>query len=209
MNNYRQLADIAANNAKYEQGRVLGKELMEMAKCVPTKPYKNKTKMIVFDVETTGISPEYDEIIQISIIDGKGNKLLDEYVRPYWNSEWKEAESINGISPAMVKDAPFPHQLIPKVRGIFESAALLIAYNNSFDLSFLAKWEISTEGKKQIDVMREFAPIYGEWNEYFEDYKFQNLTTCARCCGYEFNAHNSMEDAKATLHCYRKIQELK
>lgn len=206
LENYKQLADAAASNEKYEQGRALGKELMEMSKYVPAVPCDNKTGIIVFDVETTGLSPEYDEIIQISIINGDGEKLLDEYVRPYWCSEWKDAEAINGISPVMLKDAPFPHQLIPRVKGIFESADLLIAYNNSFDLSFLDKWGISTEGKKQIDIMQEFAPIYGEWNEYYEDYKWQKLTTCAKYYGYEFNAHDSLEDVKATLFCYKQMQ---
>lgn len=206
LDNYKKLADAAACTARYEQGRALGKELMEMAKYVPVVPCDNNTGIIVFDVETTGLSPEYDEIIQISIINGNGEKLLDEYVRPYWSSEWKEAEAINGITPVVVKDAPFPHQLIPKVKGIFESADLLIAYNNSFDLSFLKKWGISAEGKKQIDVMQEFAPIYGEWNEYYEDYKWQKLTTCARYYGYEFDAHDSLEDVKATLFCYKQMQ---
>ena len=79
----------------------------------------------------------------------------------------------------MVKDAPYPHDLIPKVKGIFEAADLLIAYNNQFDLSFLRRWGISDSGKEQYDVMLEFAQEYGEWNEYFGDYKWQKLSTAA------------------------------
>ena len=30
---------------------------------------------------------------------------------------------------------------------------------------------------------------------------------CAEYYGYEFKAHDSIEDVKATLHCYRKLTE--
>lgn len=30
---------------------------------------------------------------------------------------------------------------------------------------------------------------------------------CAEYYGYEFKAHDSLEDAKATLYCYKKMEE--
>lgn len=49
-----------------------------------------------------------------------------------------------------------------------------------------------------------FAEIYGEWNERRGSYKWQSLTKCATYYGYEFKAHDSLEDVKATLYCYKK-----
>jgi DNA polymerase-3 subunit epsilon len=57
--------------------------------------------------------------------------------------------------------------------------------------------------------MFDFAEYYGEWNDYFQSFKWQKLSMCAYYFGYEFNAHDSLEDVKATLHCYNKINELK
>lgn len=58
----------------------------------------------------------------------------------------------------MVQDSPYPHELIPRVKGIFESAELLIAYNNNFDLGMLKKWGINPiSTQKQFDVMLKFA----------------------------------------------------
>lgn len=40
----------------------------------------NPSKMIVFDIETTGLDAEKDDVLQISIIDGNGKTLINEYV---------------------------------------------------------------------------------------------------------------------------------
>lgn len=168
-------------------------------------PCTNPSGVIVFDVETTGMYPPDDEILQISIIDGEGNTLINELVHPCWTKSWN-TQHINGISPEMVADAPLAYQLIPKVKGIFESASTLISYNGRFDLDFLRYWGIDTAGKKEIDVMLEFAPVYGEWNEEHNDYKWQSLVTCAKYYGYEFKAHDSLEDVRATLFCWRKME---
>lgn len=168
-----------------------------------------KIKEIAFDVETTGLYSDMDEILQISIIDGEGNILLDSYVKPYYTIEWAEAERINGISKEMVENAPYPHELMPLVQGIFKSADTWIAYNHNFDLDFLEYWGVKKrDGVEIVDVMFEFAPIYGEYNEYYENFKWQKLTTCAEYFDYEFKAHNSLEDAKATLHCYQRIRHM-
>ena len=163
-------------------------------------------KFISFDTETTGLNPREDEIIQISIIDGLGNVLINELVHPYWKKSWSEAARVNGITPDRVANAPYPHELIPKVKGIFAAADLLVAYNNQFDLNFLEQWGIQTTGKKQYDVMMAFAREYGEWTDFFCDYKWQKLGTAAAYYGYHFRAHDSLEDVRATLYIFEQMQ---
>lgn len=154
----------------------IGKERLAEAAQLPAQPYSlSASKTIIFDTETTGLNPGEDEIIQISIIDGLGNVLINELVHPYWKKSWSEAARVNGITPDRVANAPYPHELIPKVKGIFAAADLLVAYNNQFDLNFLEEWGIQAIGKKQFDVMLAFAREYGEWNDFFCDYKWQKL----------------------------------
>lgn len=52
--------------------------------------------------------------------------------------------------------------------------------------------------------MKEFVPIYGHVDRNHGDFKFKRLKTCARYYKYswEGDAHNALEDAKATMHCY-------
>ena len=49
--------------------------------------------------------------------------------------------------------------------------------------------------------------IYDEWNEYFEDYKWQSLTTAALYYNYSFEGqeHNSLADVFATKFVYENI----
>ena len=184
----------------------IGKERLAQAAQLPAQPYSlYASKTIIFDTETTGLNPREDEIIQISIIDGLGNVLINELVHPYWKKSWSEAARVNGITPDRVANAPYPHELIPKVKGIFAAADLLVAYNNQFDLNFLEQWGIQTTGKKQYDVMMAFAREYGEWNDFFCDYKWQKLGTAAAYYGYHFRAHDSLEDVRATLYIFEQM----
>lgn len=216
---YRKPLNEKAKNAKLkrdkrayiegyeENGLRLREEFIKQANMLPVIPCDNPSGVIIIDTETTGLSYFYDEIIQISIMDGDQNVLMNEYVQPYFKKEWPDAQKVNGIPPEMCKGKPFAHDLIPKVKGIFESADLIVGYNQVFDMGMLEAWGINYPDKEQADVMRMFAPIYGEWNSHFEDYKWQKLTTCAAYYGYEFKAHDSMEDVRATWHCYKQIME--
>lgn len=191
-----------------KQMRSLRDRFLARAARQPVVPCNNPSAEIVFDLETTGLDPLEDEILQISIIDGAGNVLLNDYVKPYVLTEWPGAERVHGITPERVKDCPYLHDLAVKVRGIFANAKTWIGYNGGFDLGFLAKIGIvPTDEVRIVDVMRDFATIYGEWIEQCGDYRWQKLTTCAAYYGYEFRAHDSLEDVRATLFCYRQMQE--
>ena len=150
-----------------------------------------------------------DELLQVSIIDYDGKTLYNQHIRPVRATSWKQAENVNGISPEMVEDCPTISEEMPKINEILLKSDTIIGYNTVFDLSFLsacgAKWSAL-----EIDVMREFAPIYGERNEKNRDYKWQKLTTCADYYGYDWGkdkAHDSLSDCRATLFCYKKIRQ--
>ena len=155
---------------------------------------------IVFDTETTGLNPEYDEIIQLSIIDGTGKVLFDEYIKPSRRKKWPEAQKISGISPEMVKNCKTFRFFRKTIQKIFDSAKTIIAYNIGFDAGFLQSYGIDVYREKNWrDVMIDFAEIYGEWSDYKQSYKWQKLSTAAAYYDFKFSAHNSLEDVKATL----------
>ena len=156
------------------------------------------SKVIVFDLETTGVDSKNDEILQVSLIDGNEKVLLNSYVKPYTKTEWKYAQQIHGISPKDVVHAPYLHELIPTMCNIFSSAQMLISYNGSFDMRFLSAAGIDLSDKKHFDVMRQFASAYCNG-------KAQKLVVCAQYFGYTFKAHDSLEDTLATLFCFKKL----
>ena len=168
-----------------------------------------KTKSIVIDTETTGISFK-DDVLQVSIIDFDGNVLFDKYMKPLHCTEWPEAERINGISPEMVANCETISYYKDEIQAILDDADLVIGYNLSFDLGILEEKGIIVKDQDVYDVMFVFAEIYGDWNEYYQSYRWQKLTRCADYYGYEWeeDAHNALGDVKATLYCYKKIKGL-
>lgn len=161
---------------------------------------------IILDTETTGLKPEIDELLQVSIIDTNGHTLLDVYLRPTRCTEWPEAMEINRITPEMVAGCPTIHDIgvSMQISRILESADHIIGYNTMFDIGFLAAAGFDVPQQDElIDVMEEFAEIYGELRDD-GSYKWQRLTTAAAYYGYQWpiNAHNSLGDCLATLHVY-------
>lgn len=167
--------------------------------------------IIVYDTETTGFNPDEDDILQLSIMDFDENVLFNSYIKPRKKKMWTEAMAVNHIHPYMVADAPTFDEVRDEIQRIFNSADLLVAYNNNFDNCMLTSHGINNIFQKpKFDVMMEFAKVYGEINEKYSTpehpcYKWQKLTTCAAYYGYEFNAHDSLEDVRATLYCYKKM----
>lgn len=169
-------------------------------------PCNNPSRIIVFGISANDSSWVRRDILQISIIDGNGNVLLNSYVKPRCHTSWSEAEAVNGITPEMVADAPAPEDLIPVVKGIFASADTIIAYNSSLDLLFLRVWGIvPAETQTVVDVMLPFAAEYGEWDNWSDNYKVQKLSTAAEYYGYKFKTHDSLEYARATFYVYNRM----
>lgn len=165
--------------------------------------------IIVLDTETTGLNTQTDELLQVSIIDSNGNTLYNSYLKPLRKRRWQDAERVNGILPDTVANAPTILDEVAKIHKIVSTAKTIVGYNIDFDLGFLSAVGIDVPDNVEIvDVMRVFAEIYGEWNDYYGGYKFQKLTTCADYYGYEWGddtAHDSLSDCRATLYCYNQM----
>lgn len=168
-------------------------------------------KRIVIDTETTGLNSDADEILQLSIIDENAETLYNQYFNPQRVKSWCDAQAINGISPEMVKNCPPIWKERSKIQSIIESADIIIGYNTSFDIDFLFFAEVFSTAKI-VDVMEDFAEIYGEWNDYFDSYKWQKLSDCAEYYKYNWKndkRHDSLAACRAILHCYKEMQKNK
>ena len=189
-------------------------ELQSIIKTISTynAPADNAGKTIIIDTETTGLYPEKNELLQVSIIDYSGETLFDSYFKPCAAS-WKEAERVNHITPETVKNAPGISEKIAEINEILSQADVIIGYNTNFDIDFLrSNGAILSASVEIVDVMEIFAEIYGDYNEYFGNDKWQQLTTAANYYDYDWNsrpegAHNSLADCYATLFVFKKIRE--
>lgn len=166
-------------------------------------------KSIIIDTETTGLMAGLDEILQLSIIDADGNALYDGFFKPEHHERWDEAGAVNGITPESVANCPTFKSELAKIIPIFQNCDTIIGYNTPFDVGFLEASGVTIpKTVKYVDVMREFAPIYGEWSDKYQCYKWQKLIVCANYYNYDWGknkAHNSLSDCLATLFCYNQI----
>ena len=164
-----------------------------------------RKNFVVFDTETTGVDREA-EIVQFSAMDKDGKEIMNTKIRPVKATAWPEAQKIHGISPEDVKDAPTLAE-IPEIEKIASEYELLVGYNVPFDIRMLVQNGIEVTGRRpSFDIMRAFAPIYGQWNEQKRSYRWQKLQHCAAYYGYAGDGwHDAMADVRATLFCFEQM----
>lgn len=165
--------------------------------------------VIIFDTETTGFDvggDRRDEVLSLAVMNLAGDILFNDMFKPVQRKRWPKAESVNGISPEMVKDKQTIEERRAEIEPIFKAAKLYVAYNAAFDLDFLCASGLSIPKRQTFDVMKEFSKIHGEWNERFEEWSWCKLEDCAAFYDYrDFGAHDALADVKATAHCFTSI----
>ena len=104
---------------------------------------------VLFDLETTGISWEKDEVVEISAVKVKGGEIVDEFSSlvnpgipiPYYASE------VNGITDDMVADSPSFDKVLGKFLE-FAGDEVLVGHNiHTFDMKFIQKSSQNYYGK--------------------------------------------------------------
>ncbi len=158
--------------------------------------------LIVIDLETTGVDIHKDEVLQVSIIDGQKNVLLNEYCKPDTITDWPEAEVIHGITKEMVQDKPSFHAYVKNVQDYLSSADLILSFNGiEFDLPLLQKYGIHYDVKKCFDLYTEALSYYHRSFKLVDLVRFYGLKVD--------NAHNSLGDNYMLLDCYYKFKKEK
>lgn len=165
------------------------------------------SEIIVIDTETTGTDFEKDEVLSLAIVDGDGNELFYELIRPQRRKRWPSATEIHGIRWSDVKDKQFLYEYEHEIMKLFGKAKIIVGYNIDFDLGMLEASGAVIPGAeaKSFCVMKEYAEVHGADSEWKGEKLWCKLTKCAQHYGYKFTPHNALEDAKATAFCYKSL----
>ena len=162
---------------------------------------------VVIDFETTGLNCGTDEILQVSIIDQNENVLMNQYCRAVRHNSWESASSVNGIYPPRVAFCPPFENVAPYVQDILSRADKVLAYNCSFEQGFLMVNGINPYILFWCDPMKE---IVDYCNASSGGHRSRMaLQSAARIIGYDYNAHDALEDVKATLQVHNFVAENK
>ena len=111
-----------------------------------TREFKGKSliafpeSFTVIDLETTGLSPEWDLIIEVSAIKICNGKIIDRFSSLTNTSYGIQLDSfiseLTGISQEMIDEAPVINSVLPKYID-FIGNDIVIGHNVNFDINFL------------------------------------------------------------------------
>jgi DNA polymerase-3 subunit epsilon len=95
---------------------------------------------IVFDTETTGLSPDQgDRLVEIGCVELVNKVETGRHFHAYFNPDRSmpsEAEAVHGLSAVFLSDKPRFHELALELLD-FIADSPLVAHNASFDFGFL------------------------------------------------------------------------
>lgn len=158
---------------------------------------------VAFDLETTGLSCDTDEIIEIGALKVKDGKVCDRFttlIHPKKEITPK-ISGITGITNEMVKDAPDAAAVIPKFLEFCGNEVLLghnIMFDYKFTKTFARKYGIPFE-KTGIDTLKIARKVLPE----LPSRSLESL------CNYyhvvNSAAHRAYHDALATAKIYQMM----
>ncbi|MCB9062251.1 MAG: hypothetical protein H6622_12090 [Halobacteriovoraceae bacterium] len=115
----------------------------------------------VIDIETSGIDPSYDTIIDVGFLQFEGTKL----VRSYQSLVYREGElsqfiqKLTGISSSILKNAPKWKEVENEVCELYGHT--LLAHNSDFEKSFLEKSFDAIEDGTQREIYADSLNFLG------------------------------------------------
>lgn len=155
--------------------------------------------IVAFDLETTGLDPKSDAIIEIAMVRFDENGTLEEFsslVNPGISIS-EEVENITGISNSDVANAPGFGDIRQKVADFIGNDPVL-AHNADFDTAFLTAYGFDFSKRTVIDTFKIAQLV-------FRREKSMNLSNLADASGYfHEGAHRALSDARATVAIYRE-----
>ena len=159
---------------------------------------------VVFDIETTGLDPMFDEIIEIGAIKVKDGKVIDTF-STFIKPEYKISEFITeltGITNDMVKDAPKIEEILPKFITFIKDD-ILVGHNVNFDINFiydnLVKLEQEPLKNNFVDTLRLSRRLLPN----LQHHRLVDLTEY-----YKINnsgSHRAIRDIEMTLEVFKKL----
>ncbi len=164
-------------------------------------------EFVILDIETTGLSPHRDEIIELSALLIRNDEIVEEFNRLVKPEGEISAfiSNLTGITPEMVADAPDIATAI-KDFDDFCVGKIVLGHNITFDISFidynLQKYHGLSFSNDFIDSLRLAKILLPQLQN-------RKLGTLANFFGFNTEGmHRGLKDCKVTHLCYCKFKEI-
>lgn len=163
---------------------------------------KKPDTYVCIDLETTGLNPKTDRIIEIGAVrveDGKETAIFETFVNPGRSLEERVRE-LTGIRDEDLENAPKIEDVLPRLME-FAGEGPLLGHSVLFDFSFIKKAAVNQkmtferEGIDTLKIARKYLP------------ELESRSLGYLCEYYEIphKAHRALEDAKATVQLYENL----
>lgn len=160
---------------------------------------------IVVDLETTGLDPKTDKIIEIGALKIRNGEITDSFsrlVNPGRKLEERIVE-ITGITDKELENAFYIEEILPEFLQ-FAGEDNLMGHSVLFDYSFLKRacvnQKISFE-RKGIDTLRIAR-------RYLTQLESRSLPFLCKYFEIPHNPHRALSDVEATYGLYKKLLQL-
>ncbi len=161
---------------------------------------------VIIDLETTGLSPEYDEIIELGAIKVENGECCETYqslVKPKCDIDEFIAE-LTGITNEMVASAPSIEEVLPAF-FTFIGDGVVVGHNVSFDVNFIYDNRIRCFGEpfknNYIDTLRISKKLY-------PDLSHHRLKDIVKLLNIEVSKeHRALGDCQTTYLCFEAMRK--
>ena len=157
---------------------------------------------VVFDLETTGISRVYDEVVEISAVKVRGGKVVDEFstlVNPGRHIP-AGASQVNGITDQMVAHAPRFVKVLQEFLDFTEGYPLVGHNIASFDMKFICRDAEKYYGSVPVNDYVDTLPLA---RKHLPNLSHHKLTDLASYYGLTTDgAHRALNDCRMNQQVY-------
>lgn len=160
---------------------------------------------VAVDLETTGLEPKKDKIIEIGalrVVDGRVEGIYETFVNPYRKLS-EQVKSLTGIQDGELEPAPGIEEALEEFLA-FAGDLPLLGHHVIFDYSFLKRAAVNQGcsfermGIDTLKLARRFMP---------EEEKKNLGNACAYFGIRQENRHRALEDAKAAHRLYQEMSK--
>lgn len=163
------------------------------------------SSFVVVDLETTGLNPRLDKIVEIAILTVENGEVVDVFdtlVNPGIMIPFA-ASRVNNITDDMVRGEPTLESLIAKIHTLLDGK-IVTGYNVTFDIGFLdqAFYDVGLIVDQMpffdvLDLVRRKIP-YGRTPNH-------RLETMKHFFGIQLVSHRAGDDCRITVEVLKKV----
>lgn len=164
--------------------------------------------VVTLDVETTGLNPQKEDIIQFSAIKTDENMeykdILDIYIQCGYHVP-EHITKINHISDETLREKGISQkEAVRQIMNFCNGCNTVMGHNVTFDLKFLNAL-FQKNGIPEMEFLRVIDTLTIAKKKVEGSHKLEVL---AEQAGFYGKFHNSLEDVKATIEVYKWLQTI-